>query len=103
MWVVAAVMEAREVWEKKAEPANFFEFVTAREHAGEDLRLGPPPCPLSLHVCMYVCVCIRLGQDAWTKNNNSSICQLCSANFGLTNRRHHCRCGSECITLYGMH
>eukprot|EP01035_Chromulina_nebulosa_P025060 gene25060-32674_t len=72
----AAVMEAREVWEKKSEPANFFEFVTAREHAGEDLRLG---------------------QDAWTKNNNSAICQLCSANFGLTNRRHHCRLCDGCF------
>ncbi len=31
----AAVMEAREVWEKKAEPSNFTEFVLIREQSGE--------------------------------------------------------------------
>lgn len=65
-------MEARDVWEKKAEPANFVEFVTAREQAGEDLLLH---------------------KEGWTKNNNSPICQLCSGGFGLTVRRHHCRFG----------
>lgn len=65
-----AVMEAREVWEKKVEPPGFCEFVVAREQSGEDLQLH---------------------KDGWTKNTNSTICQLCATPFGLTIRRHHCR------------
>lgn len=75
-------MEARDVWEKKAEPASFAEFVTAREQAGEDLLLH---------------------KEGWTKNNNSPICQLCSGGFGLTVRRHHCRymCVFVGVFFYG--
>ena len=72
----AAIHEAKEVWEKKAEPANFVEFVQVREQSGEDLRLH---------------------KAIWSKNNTSQICQLCSDQFSLTNRRHHCRaCGVLC-------
>ena len=53
-------MEAREVWEKKSEPSNFFEFVTAREHAGEDLRLGCLPVRC-LHVCNGRFIVLLLG------------------------------------------
>ncbi len=72
----AAVLEAKDVWDKKSEPTNFLEFVLVREQAGEDLRLH---------------------KTGWSKDKTSSICQLCSDNFGLTNRRHHCRaCGVLC-------
>jgi DNA-directed RNA polymerase subunit RPC12/RpoP len=54
-------------------PSNFLEFVGVREQSGEDLRLH---------------------KAVWSKNNTSNICQLCSDQFSLTNRRHHCRaCG----------
>ena len=62
----AAVIEAKEVWEKKAEPNNFLEFVQVREQSGEDLRLH---------------------KAVWSKNKTSNICQLCSDQFSLTNRR----------------
>lgn len=72
----AAVLEAKEVWDKKLEPSNFSEFVLVREQSGEDLRLH---------------------KAGWSKDKASSICQLCSDSFGLTNRRHHCRaCGILC-------
>jgi DNA-directed RNA polymerase subunit RPC12/RpoP len=55
------------------EPANFLEFVAVREQSGEDLRLH---------------------KAVWSKDKTSNICQLCSDQFSLTNRRHHCRaCG----------
>jgi DNA-directed RNA polymerase subunit RPC12/RpoP len=67
------VIEAKEVWEKKLQPSNFMEFVQVREQSGEDLRLH---------------------KAVWSKNKTSTICQLCSDQFSLTNRRHHCRaCG----------
>jgi hypothetical protein len=72
----AAVLEAKDVWDKKMEPTNFSEFVLVREQSGEDLRLH---------------------KAGWSKDKASSICQLCSDSFGLTNRRHHCRaCGVLC-------
>lgn len=71
-----AVLEAKDVWEKKSIPDNFIEFVHAREQNGEDLQLH---------------------RNVWNKNNTSPVCELCSDSFGITNRRHHCRgCGILC-------
>lgn len=74
--VRAAVLEAKDVWDKKAQPENFQAFVRTREGAGEDLRLH---------------------RNGWEKDDKATICQLCSDAFNLTNRRHHCRaCGVLC-------
>jgi ankyrin repeat protein len=66
----AAVLEAKEVWEKKSEPSNFVEFVQVREQSGEDLRLH---------------------KKVWSKEKAANSCQLCSDPFGLMRRPHHCR------------
>jgi ankyrin repeat protein len=69
-----AVMEAREAWAQKKEPINFVDFVLAREQAGEELRTN---------------------KTNWSKDGKSPNCRLCAEDFGLKNRRHHCRaCGS---------
>lgn len=69
-----AVQLARTEWAEKREGANFTEFVLAREQAGEDLRLH---------------------KTSWMRNDASNSCQLCAEEFGLKNRRHHCRaCGA---------
>lgn len=72
----SAIQEGRDVWLTKSAPANFKDFVVAREQAGEELLLH---------------------KGVWHKDNASSACPLCSDTFGLTNRRHHCRaCGVLC-------
>ncbi|CAE7536476.1 ANKRD52 [Symbiodinium microadriaticum] len=69
-----AVQLARTEWAEKREGTHFTEFVLAREQAGEDLRLR---------------------KAAWIRDDASYSCQLCAEEFGLKNRRHHCRaCGS---------
>ena len=69
-----AVQLARTEWAEKKEGAHFTEFVLAREQAGEDLRLR---------------------KESWMRDDAFHSCQLCAEEFGLKNRRHHCRaCGS---------
>mmetsp|Transcript_24130 Transcript_24130/g.24718 ORF Transcript_24130/g.24718 Transcript_24130/m.24718 type:complete len:810 (+) Transcript_24130:123-2552(+) len=70
----SAVELAKIEWDEKKETPNFTDFVLAREQAGEDLQLH---------------------KSLWIRNEASSSCQLCTAEYSLKNRRHHCRaCGS---------
>lgn len=86
----------------QAQPANFIEFVRVREQAGEDLMLHKGDwtkdkqtnnCQLCTGILLNACS-DRLYQLGWFDLGIHLIFE-CSAQFGLTSRKHHCRaCGA---------
>ncbi len=55
--IKASLLEAKALWEQKKEPANFYEFLAARQLAGEDLMLH---------------------KMAWKGSDSSNRCHLCN-------------------------
>lgn len=70
-----AIIDAKQTWQTKAEPMNFWCFVSKCERLG----LGDD---------------LKVTRKQWTGNTVSNMCLLCGSSFSITVRKHHCRsCG----------